>query len=276
MAPPSRRRGASRNSKPRVKRRAPSRAPYARPAMIRPPSRQRSTRSSPASSATSSPRAQAARDPLRRPPPRRSCRRSPRRPGSAATATSRPESSAKPATRTLRVPRVAPDFTCTNCNCACPSTVDFAGHATDPNVHSRHRLDRYRAPRTDHHQRRRYRAPELRREPASVRRNAPSAARSRTPGKAPASSTTSGAPTIHGVPTNALHPAKCLGGTNRASRAPTTRLPRGAASGTCKFFFGSNLALAAGGVTTCVMNQFDSRSPARRTSRPAKPRRRRF
>ncbi len=55
-------------------------------------------------------------------------------------------------------------------------------------------------------------------------------------------------------------PRNCLGGSNQGATCTTdTQCPGGTcpASGTCQFFFGSNLPLAAGGVSTCVSNVFN-------------------
>ncbi len=55
-------------------------------------------------------------------------------------------------------------------------------------------------------------------------------------------------------------PRKCLGGTNfDAACTNDSQCPGGTcpAAGTCQFFFGAPLPLAAGGVSTCVANQFN-------------------
>jgi hypothetical protein len=52
---------------------------------------------------------------------------------------------------------------------------------------------------------------------------------------------------------------QCYGGANDGTTCTVaSQCPGGscAAAGTCEFFFGSDLPLAAGGVTTCVVNQF--------------------
>jgi hypothetical protein len=53
---------------------------------------------------------------------------------------------------------------------------------------------------------------------------------------------------------------KCLGGANNgATCSANSECPSGScpAAGSCNFYFGSTLPLAAGGVTTCVSNQFN-------------------
>ncbi len=54
-------------------------------------------------------------------------------------------------------------------------------------------------------------------------------------------------------------PRSCLGGTNHGTTCTNdTQCPGGTCplAGTCQWYFGSNLPLAAGGVSTCVTNQF--------------------
>ncbi|MCC6763030.1 MAG: hypothetical protein IT293_00060, partial [Deltaproteobacteria bacterium] len=55
-------------------------------------------------------------------------------------------------------------------------------------------------------------------------------------------------------------PRSCFGGANHgATCSNDSQCPGGTcpAAGTCQWFFGSNLPLAAGGVTTCVVNRFN-------------------
>ncbi|MEO6026730.1 MAG: hypothetical protein ABIR79_07695, partial [Candidatus Binatia bacterium] len=54
--------------------------------------------------------------------------------------------------------------------------------------------------------------------------------------------------------TGQLHTRRC---SNDSSIKCTTNAPCLAGSGTCQFYFGSTLPLAAGGVGTCVVNQFN-------------------
>ncbi len=130
-----------------------------------------------------------------------------------------------------------PDFACVGCNCACPSTVTFAA---DPNA------------------------------PESVLDTGWTGISHRSPvisnGKVTvgvscsASQRPCGVCTVSGPIENAHAGAGELA-TRRCVSDTSTRCTSDAActggAGDCQYFFGAPLPLAAGGVSTCVVNQFD-------------------
>jgi hypothetical protein len=176
-----------------------------------------------------------------------------------------------------------PSFACTNCNCACPSSVHFAGDATDP----KSVLDTGFTGIA-------HRAPIITNGDVSIDLNC--AASQRPCGvcnvtgpvvnaqagtgeldNQRCSSDPSLRCTSDGTCTAAAN--KCSGGTNDGATCAVSSCGLGTCnagvcvggatpgsaccnggfcrtSGTCGFYFGSALPLAAGGVSTCVVNQF--------------------
>ncbi len=156
------------------------------------------------------------------------------------------------------------DFTCVNCNCGCPTKVVFSGDATAPEslLDSGWTGISHRAPIISN---------------GDVTVGLSCSASQRPCGvcavSGPVANPQAGAgqlddqrctndPSRHCVVGNdtPCTPRKCLGGANQgASCTNDSQCPGGScpASGTCQFFFGSNLALAAGGVSTCVSNVFN-------------------
>ena len=126
-------------------------------------------------------------------------------------------------------------FACTNCNCACPSKVTFSGDATDP----KSILDTGWTGIS-------HRAPIITNGDVTVALNCVATER-------PCGTCTVSGPVANSEP-NQLQNQRC---TNDTSIKCTNNTPCTAGGGTCQFFFGSNLPLAAGGVTTCVVNTFN-------------------
>src|SRR5262249_9130578 len=124
-------------------------------------------------------------------------------------------------------------FTCTNCNCACPSKVHFAGDPTDP----KSILDTGWTGIA-------HRAPVISNGDVSISLSCSAS----TP---PCGLGSVSAP-IANCGTNQLKNRRC---TNDLSIQCTSSAQ--CTGGTCEFFFGSVLPLAAGGVSTCVTNQFN-------------------
>jgi len=132
------------------------------------------------------------------------------------------------------------DFTCsgTTCNCACPGKVNFAGDNTDP----KSILDTGWTGIS-------HRAPIISGGDVTVALNCSATQRP------------CGTCSISGPIPNAagkLQNQRCSGDTSKQC----TNAPNGTGGpctglGTCEFFFGGPLPLAAGGVTTCVVNQFN-------------------
>lgn len=130
-----------------------------------------------------------------------------------------------------------PDFTCTNCNCACPSTVTFSGDAEDPTSI----LDTGWTGIS-------HRAPIITNGDVTVNLNCS------------ASERPCGDCTVQGPIANPNKGAGQLDNqrcSNDSSIKCTNDTPCTAGGGTCEFFFGAPLPLAAGGVTTCVFNRFN-------------------
>ncbi len=178
-----------------------------------------------------------------------------------------------------------PDFACTNCNCACPSKVHFAGDATD----AKSILDTgwtgiaHRAPIITNGDVTVGLACSATERPCGVCNiTGPIVNENAGTGQLDNQrcSNDSSIRCTGDAPCTAVQ-NKCLGGTNaEATCAVSSCAAPGActagvcvggtndgqacclggacrAAGTCEFFFGSDLPLAAGGVTTCVVNQFN-------------------
>jgi len=128
------------------------------------------------------------------------------------------------------------DFTCTACNCDCPSVVTFSGDATAPESI----LDTGWTGIS-------HRAPVISNGDVSIGLNC--AASSRPCGSCP----------VNGPVANPQAGAGQLD-SQRCSHDPSIRCTVDATCGlgnTCEFYFGGPLSLAAGGVSTCVYNQFN-------------------
>ncbi len=121
------------------------------------------------------------------------------------------------------------------CTCACPSKVAFAGDATDP----KSLLDTgwtgisHRAP--------------------IISDGAVTVALSCAAGGRPCGTCTIAGPIANTEP-GQIDDQRCNNDTAIKCSDDTPCTPGG---GTCEFFFGSNLPLAAGGISTCVVNQFN-------------------
>jgi hypothetical protein len=128
-------------------------------------------------------------------------------------------------------------FTCTACNCACPSTVTFAGDATDAATV----LDTGWTGIS-------HRAPAITNSEVTV-------ALSCAPSSRPCGVCTVTGPIANpNAGAGQIDNRRC---TNDTSIRCTADAPCLGGGGTCQYFFGSALPLAAGGVTTCVVNQFN-------------------
>jgi len=126
-------------------------------------------------------------------------------------------------------------FTCTaSCTCACPTRVTFSGNAAD----SASVLDTGWTGIS-------HRAPIIANGDVSI--GVSCAATSRPCGVC----NVSGPIENPNAAAGQLHTRRC---TNDSSIKCTSNAP--CTGGTCEYFFGSNLPLAAGGVGTCVVNQF--------------------
>jgi hypothetical protein len=175
-----------------------------------------------------------------------------------------------------------PDFTCTNCNCACPSTVHFAADATSPDSILDTGWTAYRtalpssATATSGN-------PQLLGDQrpcgvCAISGPIPNVGPSEledqrcsndTSLRCTASSTCSAVANTCTGGTNkgaacgvtscadpgVCNAGTCVGGTDAGKKCCLGGDCR--TTGTCEFFFGSNLPLAAGGVSTCVLNQFN-------------------
>jgi hypothetical protein len=130
-----------------------------------------------------------------------------------------------------------PEFTCTDCNCGCPTTITFAGDAAaQESILDSGWTGISHAPIVS--------------DGDDV--NLSCAATSRPCGTCAVSGP------IANAGSGKLASQRCSGDT----AVPCTNAPGGAGGpctglGTCEFWFGSHLSLAAGGVTTCVTNQFN-------------------
>src|SRR6185369_3153694 len=132
-------------------------------------------------------------------------------------------------------PNAGPGFQCSlSCTCACPTIITFTGDATDPASI----LDTGWTGIA-------HRAPVITNGAVSV---SVSCSDGRPCGTCPISGP------IANTQPGQLQDQRC---TNDTSIQCTDNTPCTAGGGTCQFFFGSNLPLAAGGVTTCVVNQFN-------------------
>ncbi len=128
-------------------------------------------------------------------------------------------------------------FTCTNCNCACPTKVHFSGDPTAPESI----LDTGWTGIA-------HRAPIISNGDVTVTLSCGAAAR-------PCGTCNVSGPIANpNKGAGQLDNQRC---TNDTSIRCTSNTPCNAGGGTCQFFFGSNLPLAAGGVGTCVVNQFN-------------------
>lgn len=130
-----------------------------------------------------------------------------------------------------------PDFTCVACNCACPTKVTFASNASDPATV----LDTgwtgisHRAP--------------------AISNGEVSVALSCGPSSRPCGTCTISGPIANPqAGAGQIDNRRCTNDTSIKCANDTPCLGGG---GTCQFFFGAPLPLAAGGVTTCVVNQFN-------------------
>ncbi len=154
------------------------------------------------------------------------------------------------------------DFACVSCNCACPTTVVFSGNAAAPESI----LDTgwtgisHRAPIISN---------------GDVTVNLSCAATQRPCGvcavTGPIANPNAGAGQLDDqrctqdssrkCTTNAQCTSRlCLGGPNHGNACANDSVCPGGTcplGGTCNIYFGSTLPLAAGGVTTCVSNQFN-------------------
>ncbi len=132
-------------------------------------------------------------------------------------------------------PNAGPGFTCSlSCTCDCPTVITFTGDATDPASI----LDTGWTGIA-------HRAPIITNGAVTV---SVSCSDGRPCGTCPISGP------IPNTQPGQLQDQRC---TNDTSIQCTDNTPCTAGGGTCQFFFGSNLPLAAGGVTTCVVNQFN-------------------
>ena len=127
------------------------------------------------------------------------------------------------------------DFACVGCNCACPSTVHFAEDATSPATV----LDvgwtgiAHRSP--------------------VVGNAVVTVALSCTATERPCGVCNISGP-IPNTETTDFHNRRC---SNDTSIQCTDDTPCAGGGGTCQYYFGTNLALAAGGVSTCSVNQIN-------------------
>ena len=131
------------------------------------------------------------------------------------------------------------DFTCVACNCGCPTTVTFATNASDAATV----LDSGWTGIS-------HRSPVISNGEVTVHLACPGGGTSRPCGTC----TVSGPFANPHAGAGQLDSQRC---TNDTSIRCTTNAPCIGGGGTCQFFFGSDLPLAAGGVTTCVVNQFN-------------------
>ena len=122
------------------------------------------------------------------------------------------------------------------CTCNCPSRISFAGDAADPMSV----LDTGWTGIA-------HRAPIITNGDVTVAVTCPN------PTERPCGTCTTAGPIPNTRP-GQLRNQRC---SNDTSIQCTDDTPCTAGGGTCEFFFGSNLPLAAGGVTTCVVNQFN-------------------
>ena len=132
-------------------------------------------------------------------------------------------------------PNAGPGFTCSlSCTCDCPTVITFTGDANDPASI----LDTGWTGIA-------HRAPIITNGAVTV---SVSCSDGRPCGTCPISG-----PIANSQP-GQMQDQRC---TNDTSVQCTDDTPCTGGGGTCEFFFGSNLPLAAGGVTTCVVNQFN-------------------
>jgi hypothetical protein len=131
------------------------------------------------------------------------------------------------------------DFVCTACNCACPGTIKFSGDAADP-------------------------ATILDTGWNGIAHNAKVISNGDVTVQLScgASSRPCGVCTVSGPVANSgageLRNERCSGDTSvQCTSAPGGVAGCGGPLGTCEFFFGGPLPLVAGGVGTCVVNQFN-------------------
>ncbi len=131
-------------------------------------------------------------------------------------------------------------FTCNagTCQCACPTKVTFTGNAADPASI----LDTGWTGIA-------HRAPIISNGEVTVALSACSGS------SRPCGTCTVSGPIVNpNAGAGQIDNRRC---TNDTSIRCSTNTPCTAGGGTCEFFFGSTLPLAAGGVTTCVVNQFN-------------------
>jgi hypothetical protein len=145
-----------------------------------------------------------------------------------------------PATSCQNASNTSAAFTCnaSTCQCACPTKVTFAGNATDPASI----LDTGWTGIS-------HRAPIISNGEVTVALSG-CAGTSRPCGTC----NVTGPITNPNAGAGQIDNRRC---TNDTSIRCTTNTPCTAGGGTCQFFFGGPLPLAAGGVTTCVINQFN-------------------
>jgi hypothetical protein len=143
-----------------------------------------------------------------------------------------------PATSCATVSNTSAAFTCSpSCQCACPTTITFAGDATDAATV----LDTGWTGIS-------HRAPAITNSEVTVALSG--CASSRPCGVC----TVSGPIANPNAGAGQIDNRRC---TNDTSIRCTADAPCLGGGGTCQYFFGSALPLAAGGVTTCVVNQFN-------------------
>ncbi len=123
-----------------------------------------------------------------------------------------------------------------SCTCNCPSRISFTGDATDPVS----LLDTGWTGIS-------HRAPIITNGDVTVAVTCPN------PSQRPCGTCTTSGPIPNTEP-GQLRNERC---SNDTSIQCSDDTPCTAGGGSCEFYFGSNLPLAAGGVTTCVVNQFD-------------------
>jgi hypothetical protein len=130
--------------------------------------------------------------------------------------------------------KCGPDFACVDCNCGCPNKVEFTGNASAPESI----LDTGWTGIS-------HRAPIVSDGTASIYLSGSSFFR-------PCGTRTVSGPVANGA--GQIANQRCTNDTSIHCTGNALCTPGG---GTCKFFFGSNLPLAAGGIAVCAVNQFN-------------------